>query len=278
MRLTALNKHLFAQFHLSQNLIIKKSFHLGNCLKSKITQPLNKLSKAITHEFGLPIDKGGKMSGNYSCRIATVDDKEAVLEVLRRSYYPEEPLTSGQHEKSQDHADEEYTVSLLQHGTSVVAFDLDKNNKMIGVIIADIFSPSSSERKLQEAERIEDTNKQWSNVLRLLAHLEDKANIFERYNVQKALDLFAMTVDKEYRGKDVSGKMVQMVEDNAKRLGYPLAVTLCTSYFTIQLCKRLKLECVQEFKYAEYKDSNGKQVFDPPPPHTHFAMYAKVLK
>lgn len=179
---------------------------------------------------------------------------------------------------SQDHADEEYTVSLLQHGTSVVAFDLDKNNKMIGVIIADIFSPSSSERKIQEAERIENTNKQWSNVLRLLAYLEDSANIFEWYKVQKALDLFVMTVDKEYRGKDVSGKMVQMVEDNARRLGYELALSLCTSFFTIQLCKRHKLECVQEFKYTDYKDSNGNQVFNPPSPHTHFAMYAKDLK
>lgn len=62
-------------------------------------------------------------------RVATVDDRESVLELLRNHFFPEEPLTLGQpHSK----ADEDFLLSMLQHGTSVVAIDRRQNDKVIG--------------------------------------------------------------------------------------------------------------------------------------------------
>lgn len=265
VRLTVLKRNLFAQSYLPQNIVIKKSFHIGTDLKFRINQP-NLSSK-------------GAKGDNISCRIATIHDQNAVLEFLRKHFYPDEPLTNGLPIKPQDNAHEEYAVSLLDYGTSIIAMDLAKSNKIIGVSLSGEYTPSTTEWKLKEAVLTKNTNQSWSNVMTLMAHLEKRANIFERYDVQKAIDYSSTAVDKEYRGYGITEKMIQTMEDKARLLGHSLATTICTSHYSIHICSTiLQMKCIAELKYSDYKDDDGKQVFNPPPPHTHIALYAKELK
>lgn len=144
--------------------------------------------------------------------------------------------------------------------------------------MAEPYVPTSTKRKQKLAERIKDTDKLFADILNLLVFFENSANIFERYNVKKALQYFAVSVHKDYRGEHVPVKMDEAAEMNAKILGYPLKFAMITSHYTLRICKNLQLECVQRLKYADYKDSKtGQQVFNPPPPHTEFGMFAKRL-
>lgn len=146
------------------------------------------------------------------------------------------------------------------------------------VILAEPYVSTSTDRKQNEAERIKDADKLFADILNLLVYFEKTANIFERYNVKKALQYYAVSVHKEYRGENVPVKMDEVAEMNAKILGYPLKFAMITSFYTLQICKRLQLDCVQRLKYTDYKDSKtGEQVFNPPPPHTEFGMFAKRL-
>lgn len=94
-------------------------------------------------------------------------------------------------------------------------------------------------------------------------------NIFESYyNVKKVLQYYAVSVHKEYRGANLPLGMDGAAEMNAEILGYPLKFAMVTRYYTLQICHRLVLDCVQRLKYTDYKDSKtGQPIFNLPPPH-----------
>lgn len=267
VRLAVSRNNLFSQFLLPQNIVIKRSFNFGTGLKFRINQS-NLSSKC-------------KKGENISYRIATIHDQNAVIELLRKHFYPDEPITreSIERMKPQDNAHEEYAVSLLNYGTSVVAMDSTKSNKIIGVSLSGEYTPFTTEWKFKEAERTKNTNQIWSNVMTLMARLEKKANILERYDAKKTLDVSYTAVEKEYRGDGIAAKMLQKMDEEARLLGHTHVTTICTGHYSIQVAlTMLQMEYLAEIMYADYKDSDGKQVFNPPPPHTRIGIYGKALK
>lgn len=61
-------------------------------------------------------------------RIALQEDKDKILNFLRESYYLEEPLTIGSEPQQQTFEDEEFSISNIQYGTSVLAIEISSDN------------------------------------------------------------------------------------------------------------------------------------------------------
>lgn len=214
-------------------------------------------------------------NNDISYRIATIDDRDNILDFIRNHYYPEEPITIGNEPKSQDSEDEQFSISVIPHGSTIIANDL--NGRIVGVLISGPIGPGEAAEMIEEAERCESNSRKWSEILRLLAYLEECANIYERYNVTKALHIHVMGVDRQMRGKSIGcGLMIKCFEI-AKSLGYPLVTVDCTSVFSIRIAEKLQMECIVELAYEDYKDKNGRQLFKPPSPHTHIKTFTKVL-
>lgn len=210
-------------------------------------------------------------------RIAKECDRDNVLDFLRIHYYPQEPITIGNLPKHQDSADEEFSVSVISHGASVIAVDLMKNDRIVGVILAGPIEPAEADLMLEEAKQCENDNKKWSEILLLLAYLEKNANIYERYNIKKALHIHVLGVDSQYRGKSIGAHLMQKCFDVGKQLGYPLVSVDCTSIFSIRIAEKIQMECIQTLPYKDYTDKNGRQLFNPPSPHTQIKTFAKLL-
>lgn len=210
-------------------------------------------------------------------RVAKECDRENVLDFIRMHYYPEEPITIGNLPKRQDSADEEFSVSVISYGASLVAVDLMNNDKIVGVILAGPIEPAEADLMLEESKQCENVNKKWSEILLLLAYLEKNANIYERYNIKKALHIHVLGVDKNQRGKSIGVNLMQKCFDIGKSLGYPLVTVDCTSVFSIRIAEKLQMECIQTLPYKDYTDNNGRQLFNPPSPHTQIKTFAKIL-
>lgn len=220
------------------------------------------------------------MNGNVDSdeiliRVALASDEKAILEFIRQHYYPDEPLTIGTEPKEPSRQDEEFSISLIPYGLSIVAIDSQRNNEIVGVTLAGPIGPSEADDILAEAERC--TDKKWQDILYLLAHLERNANLYQRYGVDKALHVHVMGVDRHARGKSIGTKLMGKCMENGKAVGYPVISLDCTSIFSIRIAEKLQMECVGKLAYADYTDANGKQLFRPPSPHTHIKTFAKLL-
>lgn len=211
-------------------------------------------------------------------RVATENDSEAILDFLRTHYYPEEPITNGNEPKRQDIADEEFTLSVIIDNASIVAVDSLNNGKIIGALMAGLIETDEVHHIMDMAAESEsNNNRKWSEILLLLGHLAQCSNIFQRYNVNRSLHVHVMSVDTAYRGKSIGTNLMQMCFDVGKSLGYPIVSADCTNIFSIKIAEKLGMDCVNVMAFSDYKDINGKQLFNPPHPHTHIKSFVKVL-
>lgn len=155
-------------------------------------------------------------------RIATSNDRNNLLEFLRKHYYPDEPITNGIEPKEQDSADEEFSLSLIEDATSIVAIDVTKNDRIIGAIMAGPIEPNEIEHLQIESKCCEiNNNVKWSQILLLLAHLAKCSNIFERFNVNKSLHVHVMSVDTKYRGKSIGTNLMKKCMEAVNSLSLP---------------------------------------------------------
>lgn len=210
-------------------------------------------------------------------RVATANDRENILNFIRAHYYPEEPITNGNTPPVQDSADEEFSGSVIEQGTSIIAIDPSNENKIVGAILSGPIEPDEAHHMIEESERCQNNNKKWSEILLLLAYLEENANIYKRYNVEKSLHIHVLGVDSQYRGRSIGVNLMQECFANGKSLGYPMVKADCTSVFSIQIAEKLQMECIYQLAYSDYKDNHGKQLFKPPSPHTHIKTFVKML-
>lgn len=204
-------------------------------------------------------------------RVATESDREHLLNFIRKHYYPEEPITIGSEPKLQSSEDEEFSVSVIPHGTTIIAIDPAQNHKILGACLTGPIQPGEAMEMIEESKQCK--SKKWSDILQLLAYLEESANIYERYNVTKALHVHVMGVDRQMRGKSIGIRLMEKCFEVAKSLGYPLITVDCTSVYSIKIAEKLNMECIVQLAYSDYK--NGQ--FRPPMPHTHIKTFAKVL-
>lgn len=212
-------------------------------------------------------------------RIATENDRNNILEFLRKHYYPEEPMTNGNEPRKQESVDEEFTLSVISDGASIVAIDSVNDGKIIGALIAGHIEKNESELILAAAKEFElNNNRKWSEILRLVGHISQCANIFQRYNVSKSLQIHVISVDAAYRGKSIGTNLMKMCFDVGKTLDFPIVSIDCTSVFSIKLAEKLDMDCVNIQAFEDFRDKNGRQLFNPPPPNTHIKSFVKVLK
>ncbi|XP_018788904.1 PREDICTED: dopamine N-acetyltransferase-like [Bactrocera latifrons] len=210
-------------------------------------------------------------------RVIKPSECDEVLKFLRIHFYPDEPLNIG---KQQDAKDEEFAISQIEHGTSLIAVQQQIVNgvtseRIVGVLISGPKYSNEAEHLFKEADRLGSTN--WGTLIRILAHAELDSNVFERYNVERALHIHVAGVDRSFRGRGIGTKLIEKLKDLGRELNYPLITADCTSFYATKLCERVGMECVNVIKYTDYLDENGKVVFKPPVPHEYLKTYAMRL-
>lgn len=256
------------------NLSLVDTQRASHCFET-----LCKFSTGIQHIITKVMRAISEQSDNSIVyRIATAYDRDNILEFLRKHYYPEEPITNGNEPRIQDDADEEFILSVISDGASIVAIDSVNNWKIVGALMAGHIESNESELVLAAAKEFEmNNNRKWSEILRLVGHISQCAKIFQRYNVNKSLQIHAIGVDASYRRKSIGTNLMKACFDVGKKLEFPIVSMDCTSVFSIEMAEKLDMDCVNVQAFKDFRDINGRQMFNPPPPNTHIKSFVKIL-
>lgn len=216
-----------------------------------------------------------QMPVKISIRVAQSEDHDAVLEFIREFYYKEEPITVSHPQPGHTQDDEAFTMSFISLGTTLVAVD-DDSGTIVGALSAGPIQPGDADEMIEEAATTE--TKKWRDIMLLLAFIEKKADVLERFNLPKALHVHALGVHHGYRGQKIGEKLFNFCFENAKRLNYSMVTTDFTSAFSIKIGERLGMEHVSTVTYDEYNASLGESLFQPIAPNFEIKTFVKTIK
>lgn len=214
------------------------------------------------------------MCDNISYRVAFESDRAELAELFEKFYFPNEPFNCGWIDNDPVPEDIVLTLKALGEGTSIVAVDHDKNI-IVGACITGVDDGTSQQAMLDEANQT--SNAKWAQYLRLYARLDNEANFYERFNVDKLFHVHGLSVNGDYRGRSIATKLVQKSFEMAATLGHKICTINCSSFYTEQIAMKLKMECMNELAMDDIKNEKGERLVYSSPPHTHIRTYAKRL-
>lgn len=254
-----------------QNLL-KRAYSLNN-LRQSFSKQLILRSTPATNMSNITTKPD-----NILIRLIKPEDSQRVLDFLRAHYYPEEPLNVSIEPKRQEDADEEYTMSMVKYGMSLMAVEpISQNSKdrIVGALIVGPKDANEANNLFKAANRA--VTRKWYHMTQLLACVERDANVYERYKVQRVLHNHAISVDSTMRGKNIGSRLITEMIKVAKDARFEAVTADCTSFYSAKLYERLGFECINTIYYSHYKDTNKQQVFRPEPPHTCIKTYGYRL-
>ncbi|XP_017859084.1 PREDICTED: dopamine N-acetyltransferase-like [Drosophila arizonae] len=206
-------------------------------------------------------------------RIMEVSDYQNVKLFMGNNFYNGEPLCASSGENVQrcyEKENDEYHISMIEQGTCLLALDENNDGRIVGLVLAGAQVPSDLDKHREEAAAMEPNT--WGRIAVFLSKVEIEVNLFKRYNVSKLLYSHVTNVAASMRGKGLGARLAAALMEVGRSKGYPLMVAYCTSFYSARQKQALGMECVYEKAYADYKDDNGKVVFNPPAPHTHIRI------
>lgn len=211
---------------------------------------------------------------SISIQVAKSSDYDSILDFIRQHYYQEEPITISHPEKGHTADDEKFTMSHIGHNSTLMAID-NETNKIVGVLIAGPIEHGDAEEMLRDAEK---SSKKWGDIQKLLAYIEMKANVLDKFNLNRALHCHALSAHQDYRGNGIGQRLFEEWFIIAQKLNYKLVSTDCTSIFTAKIAERCGMMCVSTVTYDEYNESIGKQLFVPKAPNFDIKTFVKGIK
>lgn len=225
------------------------------------------------HSIAQNLQTGIKSENGFIYRVAVKNDRAEIVSLLNKYYYPEEPFSVGNRKEyvGTDYIDAD--IHGIQHGTSLVAVDPAKNNKIVGVLITTPYYPKQWEFFDKEAKHYEDICKKLSEMLEVISYLNKNANVIERFQVDNELHIHIVAVHGHYRGKSIGYEFMLPFIELAKSLKYQMITVDVTSVYSASLFEKAGMQCAYSIAFKDYKDENEQQVINPPLPHTHMTTY-----
>ncbi|XP_044749553.1 arylalkylamine N-acetyltransferase-like 2 [Coccinella septempunctata] len=199
-----------------------------------------------------------------------------VLEYLKNHFH-DEPLNVavGLFKKGQTcELLENYDLQTMKDGYSLVAID-PETGKIAGAMLNGISRRGDVEQDLEGMKSIDDIK--FHRLMGLLFSHNAEARLFQRYNVEKIFELRILSVDSDHRGKGLGQTLVKKSEELARQHGFTLLKADATSFFTQKILEKFGFETVKTIVYRDYKDDDGKLIYDTPSPHTTYKIMVKDL-
>lgn len=159
---------------------------------------------------------------------------------------------------------------MLKQLNSFMAIDTTKDDRIVGIRI--------NELQIRPHKLDKDPKRRNSacSIQGLLDIAKSQYDPWNNPDIQKILQLQFSLVDPEYRGQNLSIRMMESTFDLMRREKIPLAVVVVTGKFSRAVMDKLEFEVQFEMDYKDYK-VNGERVFYPKEIHTGFAVLSKSV-
>ncbi|XP_044251949.1 arylalkylamine N-acetyltransferase-like 2 [Drosophila takahashii] len=211
-------------------------------------------------------------------RVMKESDYGIVKPFMKDYFHYDEPMGMDLEEEihllNEAEVDREY-LSVISQGLSIVAFDENNRNLLVGIAVAEEMDPYTMAKQHKEAEEMEPNALGRSR--KMIAKVERDARIFERCGVSKYLSLLVISVHASMRGNGLLTHLSVCLFELGRSRGFPLFIGSSTSYYSARTAMNGGLECIHSQAYADYKDDQGRPIYNPPAPHTHIRVLAAKL-
>lgn len=221
-----------------------------------------------------------KMSQHSEYSIAPVleEDVDSVMELLRRTFYVDEPLNQAiaLNETSLCTELDDYCSHSLLEGLSFKAMDNEGN--IVGVMINGVCPLKEEENGndlLSQALRCK--NHKFQKILHIIARREEGSRLWERFPDEKQLvEVKVSATDQNWRRRGIMNALLAETEKATKQRGIRLLRMDTSSAYSALSAQRLGFTCVYKALYTELK-LDGQPLIVPEPPHVEDKVYIKTL-
>lgn len=212
---------------------------------------------------------------DFKIKFAISSDFDQICEFLDFHFHGgAEPLQlSHPNKEERMHPDKDFIKSCIDCGTTLKAFIGDA---LVGVLIAAKINNKEHERHKKAAERTSDSKKS-TDVVKLLAYVDEKANYCNRLEIPEILHMHIVSVHKNYLGQGIAKKMCEFCIENGRQLKYRAITVDCTNHYTAKIVENLNFNLISIVTYDEYNEHIGEPLFAPITPHTEIKSYALIL-
>ncbi|XP_043466558.1 uncharacterized protein LOC122501282 isoform X1 [Leptopilina heterotoma] len=148
-----------------------------------------------------------------------------VINHLRHNFFADEPLNKavGLCQPGDSHYElEQHCLQTLKQGYSRMMID----NK--GTIAGTVLNGIVQRGEREEAERrlAEMSDKNFQTIFGLLYKVNEKIDLFTKYNVDDLFECRILSVDDRFRGRGLANALVQESLENAKNAGFKHALQI----------------------------------------------------
>ncbi|XP_075228965.1 arylalkylamine N-acetyltransferase 1-like [Lycorma delicatula] len=197
----------------------------------------------------------------YSVQVAKVEDREEIYKILRDSFFPDMPIFAALNITKPPAIDTWPALQTLDQNLTLKA--VTPEGEIVGVAINVIPREGIVVSIPGELGKFFDYIETDSKGL--LTKLENTT-----------MELRIMAIDKNWRGKGVSKRLVEKSENLAKKLGRNNIFGMATGAFMEASFKRHDWKCVYRLLYKDYANQN-KNFTTPQEPHNSCTLYEKIL-
>lgn len=214
-----------------------------------------------------------KVTDQYTIELITEKDADEVLALLKKFFFKDEPLNTyiqlGECKEL-----EEYSLKNIKDGCSYKA--VDTKGKIIGVLLNGILKkPLIDEKPIQHA--ITCKHPKFKKILSLMDYIDSQFSIFDLYpNADIIIDAKIVSVDENYRGMGIAGRLIEKTLDYIKENSIPVLHVLCSSHYSARVMEKIGFHEVYSLNYDDFK-INDEIVLKPEKPHVAARILVKEV-
>ncbi|XP_011299206.1 uncharacterized protein [Fopius arisanus] len=194
-----------------------------------------------------------------------------VIEHLRFNFFADEPLNYGVRlcQKGEPHRElENHCLSTLKQGHSRMLVTDD------GTIAGLALNGTTKSGEREEAvRRLADLDDQkFKTIFGLLYQVNDKVDLFKKYNTDELFECRILSIDEEFRGRGLANILMSDSVEVARKMGFKVMKADATSVYSQKVFEKHGFNTEAEIPYSEM-DENIR----PPSPHRALKLMVKVL-
>lgn len=111
-----------------------------------------------------------------------------------------------------------------------------------------------------------------------MEYIDTQFNVFQLYpDINRYLDGRFLSVNTNYRGAGLAGKLTQRSLEYIQEKSIPLMLVSCSSYYSARVCEKLGFKEVYQLPFKNYV-VNGENPLLPADPHKAIKIFVKKLE
>ncbi|KAL0130754.1 hypothetical protein PUN28_002402 [Cardiocondyla obscurior] len=199
------------------------------------------------------------------------DRYDEAIHHLRWNFFADEPLNNavGLCARGESQRElERHCLFTLKQGYSRML--VNKKGAIVGMALNGILKKGEREEAERRLDELND--EKFKTIFRLLYKLNDKIDLFTKYEVDELFEFRILSVDADHRGKGLANILMADSIQTAKNAGFKVCKADATGAFSQKVCLKYGFQVEAEIPYTELDKS-----IRPAPPHQALKLLVKLL-